>query len=220
MERERGDQVDEKRGSNPNQRIDDAVGGEFRDAYIAAMCDGHAEECDAGDVGQRTFLQEVDEDPCPWEQAGFIPADGNPDLADDICDIHQRNDADGDQGIAQDRAAQDIVIMGQEQDAHTREPTEQCAHCTVQPDTYGTLDFGLQTDDRSDSCIERNPRPDIKKLVQQATDENRKGCPDDDLTHSPQESDCKGLSYAENTEQFLDLCFVFKSLTYPKNRMS
>ena len=77
------------------------------------MCDGDAEESDAGDVGQRAFLQEVDEDLCPWEQAGLIPADRNPDLADDIRNIHQRNDADGDKGIAQDRAAQDVIIMGQ-----------------------------------------------------------------------------------------------------------
>ena len=184
------------------------------------MCDGDAEESDAGDVGQRAFLQEVDEDLCPWEQAGLIPADRNPDLADDIRNIHQRNDADGNKGIAQDRAAQDVIVMGQVQDTHTREPAKQRTHCTVQPDTYGTFDFGLQTDDCGDSRIEGNPRSDIKKLIQQATDENCKGCPDDDLTHKPQESDCEGISYAENMEPFLDLCFVFKSLTYSKNRMS
>ena len=184
------------------------------------MCDGDAEESDAGDVGQRAFLQEVDEDLCPWEQAGLIPADRNPDLADDIRNIHQWNDADGNKGIAQDRAAQDVIVMGQVQDTHTREPAKQRTHCTVQPDTHGTLDFGLQTDDCGDSRIEGNPRSDIKKLIQQATDENCKGCPDDDLTHKPQESDCEGISYAENMEPFLDLCFVFKSLTYSKNRMS
>lgn len=141
MQWERRNQIDKERRSHANQRIDDAVEGKFSDADIPAMRNGDTEESDTGDVGQSAFLQEVNEDPGARKQVGFIPANWYPDLADDVRNIHQWNDAEGNQRITQDWAAQDVIVMRQVEDTHAGEPTEQCADCAVQSNTDGTFDF-------------------------------------------------------------------------------
>lgn len=136
-----GNQVDEERDGDANQRVQNAVAGKFRNADIPAMRDGDAEKSDTGDVGQSAFLQEINQEPGTWKQVSSFPADGNFDLSDDIRQKHQRDYAEGNQSITQDWLGHQVIVMGQVQDTHAGKTAQQRPNSPVQSYTHRAPDF-------------------------------------------------------------------------------
>lgn len=173
-----GNDVDEKRDEYADQGVDDTVEGEVRDAGIGTVCDGDTQECDTGDVGQSAFPHEVGQkdqgrDRKEFSQVVFFLQDsGERIFLDGFRDIHQRQNTERYQQILQHRESENAEFADDEQDGHTGQTTDQCADCPVHADAERAFDFRLQTNDRGDTGIERNPGSDIEEFVNQATDED------------------------------------------------
>ena len=173
-----GNDVDEKRDEYADQGVDDTVEGEVRDAGIGTVCDGDTQECDTGDVGQSAFPHEVGQE----DQGGdrkefsqvvfFLQDSGERIFLDGFRDIHQRQNTERYQQILQHRESENAEFADDEQDGHTGQTTDQRADCPVHADAERAFDFRLQTNDRGDTGIERNPSSDIEEFVNQATDED------------------------------------------------
>ncbi len=128
---------------------------------------------------------------------------------DDFSQIHQRNNAQGNQQIGPDRAGLEIDAANEKENGHTGETADQCADCPVQTDTECALDFRLDTDNRRDGRIERRPGPDIEKQINQAADENRNRCLDNNDSHIALVCGAVTAILAKSFSNSLDLCFCF-----------
>ena len=182
------DDVDEKRDEYTDERIEYAVEGEAGDAGIGAVCDGDGKESDAGDVGQCAFAHEIGQKKqwCDREQffqVSFFKDSRERIILDGFRDVHQRENAERDQQILQRRQPEDTEFPDDEKNGHTGKTADQRADSPVHADTECASDFRLQTDDRCDAGIKRNAGSDIEELVNQATDEDRQRCLDDQLSH-------------------------------------